>query len=75
MTDFTNDQPVLELFHEPKPYNPILSKKKKTANDMALRDNKPMVVVSMGHGSYEIYPKSIAEKWEKPWVYESGAET
>lgn len=61
-------------FHEPKPADLMLSKKKEAANSMALRDGKPYVVISIGHGAYEIYPKSVAEKWERKWVYESGTE-
>lgn len=71
MTDFATDQAVLDFFHEPKPSNPMLSKKKQTANDMALRDGKPMVVVNMGNGAYEIYPKSVAVQWKKKWVYDT----
>lgn len=71
MTDFTTDQSVLDFFHEPIAINPMFSKKKQTANDMALRDGKPMVVVNMGNGAYEIYPKSVAIKWEKEWVYDT----
>ena len=43
--------------------NPILSKKKQIADEMALRDGKTYVVVNMGNGAYEIYPKSVAVKW------------
>ena len=57
--------------NEPKPENTILSKKKQTADDMALRDNKPMVVVNMGNGAYEIYPKSVAVKWGREWEYDT----
>lgn len=71
-----HNQAILDFWRvaeksEPKPVNPILSKKKQTAEHMALTIGKPMVVVDMGNGAYEIYPKSVAVKCGREWEYDT----
>lgn len=68
------DQAILDFWRvaersDPRPTNPILSKKKQTADEMAFKYGYPMVVVDLGNEAYEIYPKSVAVKWDRKWVY------
>lgn len=76
MTDFATDQSILDFYQEPEcngmmPVKQVPNKKIETAHKMALDNGKPMVVVDMGNGAYEIYPKSVAVKWEKEWEYDT----
>lgn len=55
--------------------NSMLSKKKQTADEMALKFGYSMVVVGMKNGSYEIYPKSVAIQSKRMYLYETDGKT
>ena len=39
------------------------------ARILASKLGYPVVVINMRNGAYELYPKSIADKWGREWDY------